>query len=190
MKGSKGQVFVAGAALFVVLLALIAANLAPAPAMPATLAIEAQLDNIAQEYRYAIGLSAIDESDRLDDFSSYLRDNIQSFDAIYALVSVQPGTYTLRIGNFLRNPAAISITAEGSSPSEASGTVDDKETGSWDFTASGDVNITIEYTIQDIAYSQSLQFGADKNQTIGWFDIGIRSGESGLRRSGTWSVAG
>ncbi|MEM7817405.1 MAG: hypothetical protein QXL81_01135 [Candidatus Aenigmatarchaeota archaeon] len=189
MKGSKGQIFVAGAAMFIVLLALISTSLSPPPSLPPVLAIAPQLENLAQEYRYAIGLSAREGSDKLDDLSAYFRDNVQGFDAIYALVSTGPEAYSLTIGNFLRNTASIRVSAKGSAPSSVSGILEDGERKSWDFSASGDVNVTIRYAVQGIEYSKSIQFSTNTNQTIGWFNIGIRVGKDYVRKSDAWSIA-
>jgi hypothetical protein len=182
----KGQIFIAGAALFVVLLALIATSLVVAPAMSTALAVAPQLDNLAQEYRYTIGLSSIDKIDRLAELSAYFRTNVQGFDAIYALISVQPPTYVLTIGNFLRNPVTVSIIAN-SNPA-ASGAIADKESKNWSFSAAGSVQLTINYTIQNSTYTKSLMFAADSNQTIGWFDIGIMADRNNIMQSDVWNV--
>ena len=187
MKIMKGQIFIAGAALFVVLLALIATSFAPMPAIPMAISIAPQLDNLAQEYRYTTGLSSIDKTDHLDELSVYFRNNVQGFDAVYALITATPGAYDLIIGNFLRNPITVSITTN-SNPSTASGAIADKESKSWSFTASGNVHLTINYTIQNATYTQSLNFTADKNQTISWFDIGITADRNSIRQSGVWNV--
>jgi hypothetical protein len=184
----KGQIFIAGAALFVVLLALIATSFAPIPAIPMAISIAPQLDNLAQEYRYTTGLSSIDKTDHLDELSVYFRNNAQGFDAIYALITATPGAYDLIIGNFLRNPATVSIIATSSNPPTASSAIADKESKSWSFTAAGSVQLTINYTIQNATYTQSLNFTADKNQTISWFDIGIVADRNSIRQSDVWNV--
>lgn len=173
--------------MFVVLLALIANTLAQAPQIPQAVALAPQLENLAQEYRYSTGLSTSGD-DRLSELSEYLREKVQGFDAVYALIDVQSGSYRLTIGDFLRNPASIDIEATGSTPSSASGSLSDRETDNWEFAATGNVHLTIVYTFQDAAYSQELSFDASRNQTIGWFDIGIRSDGNNLRRSGIWNV--
>lgn len=184
----KGQIFIAGAALFIVLLALIASSLSPVPAMPMAISIASQLDNLAQEYRYVTGLSSLDKSDRLGDLSGYFRDNVQGFDAIYALITVKPESYDLTVGNFLRKPAAVSIAATNSNPATASAALADKESKSLSFTTTGDIQLRINYTIQNSTYSKSLSFATDKNQTIGWFDIGIRSNGNALRQDDVWTI--
>lgn len=182
----KGQILVGGAAMFVVLLALIATSLTAAPASPATIVTASQLDNLAQEYRHATGLSALDSINHIDTLSEYFRVNVQGFDAIYALIAIQPGSYDVTIGNFLRNPISVSVSASGSAP--ASAMLQDKSKTSFAFTASGSVHFTISYTINNNVYNQSLDFAADKNQTISWFDAGINADNSNVRRSDIWIV--
>jgi len=183
----KGQIFIAGAALLVVLLALIATSFAPMPAIPMAISIAPQLDNLAQEYRYTTGLSSIDKTDHLDELSVYFRNNVQGFDAVYALITATPGAYDLIIGNFLRNPITVIITTNSDS-STASGAIADKESKSWNFGATDNVQLTINYTIQNSTYTKSLVFAADRNQTIGWFDIGIAVDRNNIRQSDTWNV--
>jgi len=184
----KGQIFIAGAALFVVLLALIATSFAPMPAVHVAIALSPQLDDIAQEYRYTTALLSLSKTDYLDDLSAYFRDKVQGFDAIYALVSVKPNAYDLTIGDFLRNPATVGMAAANSNPPTASGVLADKETKTWSFSASGDVQLTINYTFQNATYTKSLDFATDKNQTISWFDIGITADRNSIRQSGIWNI--
>jgi hypothetical protein len=183
----KGEIFITGAVLIIVLLALMASSIASAPALPLTIAASAQLDNLEQEYRYTAGLSAADGLDRMDELSGYLHQSVRGFDSIYALITVSGAGYELIIGNFMRNDVDIRITAAGSSPSAASANVEDGKTESWSFSSSGDVQLTIRYTIQNMDYTQSLEF-ATEEQTVSWFDIGIRSDEGNVRRSGIWNL--
>lgn len=176
--------------MFVVLLALIATSIAPAPALPAAISIAPQLGNLIQEYRYAAGLSNLDKTDRLNELSAYFRDNVYGFDAIYALITVAPGTYDLAIGNFLYNPIEISVSATNSNPATASGTLPDRGSGSWSFAASGSIQLTINYVLRNATYTKPLYFAADGDRLIGWFDIGINADRSMLRKSDVWTVTG
>lgn len=184
----KGQIFVAGAALIIVLLALIANSMPAASAMPNILSITSQLGNLAEEYRYAASLSAIDKTNHANEFTEYLSEQIQGFDAVYALVLPQSGGYTLEIGNFLKNPTTVIVTATNSNPGTVSASIDDKSSNKFTFTAAGSVELTINYMLQNKFYNQTISFTADESQTILWFDIGIQTSENNIRQSDVWKV--
>jgi len=187
----KGQIFIAGAAFLVVLLVLIRGSF-NVPVVNDVSSMSAQLDNIAAEYRYATGFSFADKSDRLEELSDYFGKEVNGFDAIYALISAEPGAYTFRLGNFLRDNAAVTVTAENSDPSAVSAPLADKQVVNWNFnTVSGnDIRLRIEYVVQNRRYEQSLNLSADRNRTLSWFDVGIRTDDETLRRSGVFDVTG
>lgn len=173
----------------VVLLVLIGSAFNAPAEIPASAAIAIQADNIANEYKYAIGLSAADGHDDLFAMSGYFRENVLGFDSIYALIVTDPsGPYRLTVGNFLRGVIDVNVSATQSSPQTISLRLADKERANWDFSGTGAVRLTINYTLQNVVRSKTLDFTTYSNQTIGWSDIGISSDDDRIRRDGVRTV--
>lgn len=183
---SKGQVFIAGAVLLIVVLALLRQSFLPLPAAPMT--SDDLLDNIEKEFRYTAGISHKLQQDKLSNLSAFFRDSVAGFEGLYALAFTKENSYSIMVGNNLRSGIGGSLQASGSSPSFAELSVPDRSSQAFDFSAPGNVTITLSYTKGGETFTES--FSLDTNgRSYAFYDISIKEFDKLLRRKGVITVS-
>ena len=182
MARSKGQIFVVGAVLLVVVLALFRQSFVIE--RPTILTTDDLLDNIEKEFRYTAGISHKIEEDKLNNLSSFFRGNVNGFEGLYMMVFTEDDRYTVRIGNYLKAKIDGALEATGSNPSSAAVSVADKSVQELDFDASGNVTLTLSYTKGGETVTEGLAFDTN-GKTAAFYDISIKENDKLLRRKDT-----
>ena len=115
-------------------------------------------------------------SQNLANFSSYIRDQLDSeilWVAIYFNSSNQ--NYSVIVGNFLQDNIEINLTISNSTSHTEAISLGDKSIGSRSFNITGDVTLTLSYTLKDESREDIISFTLSDNSTIGFFDISLLS---------------
>jgi len=179
---SKGQIFVVGVVLLVVILALFRESFFVNP--PSTMTSDDLLDNIEKEFRYTAGISHKAQADRLSNLSSFFRSNVDGFEGLYMIVFTEAAEYTVHTGNFLRAKIDGEIDVSGSSPSSETISVADGSVQIENFDATGNVTLELTYTAGGPDISEEFNFDTDGRTTV-FYDIAIKENDKVLRRKGT-----
>jgi hypothetical protein len=179
---AKGQMFVVGAVLLVVVLALFRQTFIVE--RPAVLTADDLLDNVEKELRYTAGISDRLDEDKLFNLSGFFRDNVGGFEGIYILVFTENDNYQVRIGNYLRARIDGTVQASGSSPSSEAVGVNDRSVQELGFDASGNVTLVLSYTKGGETITESLAFDTN-GATALFYDISIKENDKLLRRKDT-----
>lgn len=184
---TKGQIFVAGAAVLVVLLALF--RLAASDTGFETPTTRFAMDNLEAEYRHAAALSAKQDEDLLSGFSAWLRQESDTFDAYHMLIRPAAGGFAVDIGNYLRSQVNINITVSGATPTEAILALADKSVQSVGFTGGGTITLTVRYATPSRSAVETFTFAAGQ-RTLAFYDIGIRDAKGETRRRDIFAIEG
>lgn len=179
---SKGQAFIAGAALLIVVLALLRTSATAIPVQTGFLSITAKLDNIEREFGYVAGLSRLSGTDNVYTFSQYMRGNVDGMSSFYLLIDIGSGSFNITAGNFLTSIVDVNISVPTATPSYAVFTLQDTGVSHADFSAMGAVNLSLHYANRE----RNLTFQVSP-KTILVYEIGITDSGSTIRRIGTWS---
>jgi hypothetical protein len=180
----KGQIFITGAALAIIILALLkTAVIDTGFEIPSD---GIRLENLEREYRHATTLSAKQSTDYINTFSSWLRNQSDEFSAFYAIVMPREGGFNLHIGNYLKSQAAISVQATNAAPQETNFVLSDKSDRSVTFSGSGTAVIVITYATLENS-TETLSYMID-NRTLAFYDIGISVADGKLRRKNIFEV--
>jgi len=183
----KGQFFIIAAIVITVTLVMIRTLISSYSAAEITTHEETkilgrQLENIKGEYEYIVGTASMQNdvnsslSQNLANFSSYIRDQLDSeilWVAIYFNSSNQ--NYSVIVGNFLQDNIEINLTISNSTSHTEAISLGDKSIGSRSFNITGDVNLTLSYTLKDESREDIISFTLSDNSTIGFFDISLLS---------------
>ena len=183
----KGQFFIIAAIVITVTLVMIRTLISSYSATEITTHEETkilgrQLENIKGEYEYIVGTASMQNdvnsslSQNLANFSSYIRDQLDSeilWVAIYFNSSNQ--NYSVIVGNFLQDNIEINLTISNSTSHTEAISLGDKSIGSRSFNITGDVTLTLSYTLKDESREDIISFTLSDNSTIGFFDISLLS---------------
>jgi len=183
----KGQFFIIAAIVITVTLVMIRTLISSYSAAEITTHEETkilgrQLENIKGEYEYIVGTASMQNdvnsslSQNLANFSSYIRDQLDSeilWVAIYFNSSNQ--NYSVIVGNFLQDNIEINLTISNSTSHTEAISLGDKSIGSRSFNITGDVTLTLSYTLKDESREDIISFTLSDNSTIGFFDISLLS---------------
>ena len=179
MKRIKGQVFIAGAAVLIVMLSLFRTSFIDVGVESPT--FDLLLDNIEREYRHTAVLSAEADDDLLDDLSNWLRDKRDDFQSLYMFVQSDNGQFDLTVGNYLRGTILIDITGTGFAPTISSTPIPDKSSQTFTFSGTGTATVNLEYTLGTTMFKESITFDISK-QFVTFYDLGLNLPDGNVRR--------
>lgn len=138
MRKKKGQVFVAGAILILVLIAAIVISLKYTyPEYDKFLG--KKMDNIEKEIRFSS--SSVQSA---SDFSYYVQQDTKGFRDVFLIAEYKSGSLRITIGNYLGTKTDFNLS---SNQFNEITTLENNQTTTLQYTTSGQVNLKLQYYI-------------------------------------------
>ncbi|MBI4895833.1 MAG: hypothetical protein HY831_05050 [Candidatus Aenigmarchaeota archaeon] len=139
LKRKKGQVFVAGAILILVLIAAMVISLKYTyPQYDKFLG--KKMDNIEREVRF----SSFSKEESISEFSSYLQKDVNGFRDMFLIAEYTSGNLRITVGNYLNSKTSFNISSNQFNQTIV---LDNNQTTVVQYTTSGQVNLKLQYDI-------------------------------------------
>jgi len=147
--------------------------------------LEKNLENIAKEYEYLVGVTSLQNNPEewgissIWNFTNFIRAQIDSRMLYVFVVSNRTSNrYYVTVGNFLKDRITARVNVTNSTTLGGSfGTMDDKKNSTLEFTPSinGTINITITYNIKTEEIVEKFFISTPSDFVSGFFDITLES---------------
>lgn len=198
---SKGQMFMIAAIFIVVGFVLLKGLLSlPILAQEKTFQDTSYLDrhmkNIRSEYNYIAATSSMQGNANasggvyLFNFSESIR---RDFDSkimyVFIFYNGTTGNFSATLGNFMKNNISGTINFTSTTPTGRAFALNDSGSTVLEFNASASiVNVTLNYTIQNIQTVEAFYFNSStRNYVAAFFDIGIQESGFFVRSKDTYN---